>query len=280
MDTSRDLGKVAMIIREECTAPFKATHDDGESFFGMRSNIVDDELSPPSKFVGDISHIQENFVDDMKQHISQCKDDLVLKLEDYRSLDNELLAETNCCVQPRCVTPDVDHVSSGDDDNTKGFSMNEIITSVQGFCEQRAPSECLFSLPVDALHCIASFVTASDWASFGCVSTVATSICRAVFRRVRMHGFHCATEVINAWVSNHFVYRGALPCQNAHMTILSRNSASTRTLENLQLFTSHQVYQSIHFRWGTLIILSFGEWGLKSVKWNTMDQIEMRREDE
>ena len=59
----------------------------------------------------------------------------------------------------------------------------------------------LLSLPIDALHCIASFVTTGDWASFGQTSLGANRVCREVFRRVRMHGFRCATEVVTAWVS-------------------------------------------------------------------------------
>jgi len=57
----------------------------------------------------------------------------------------------------------------------------------------------LLSLPIDALHCIASFVTTGDWASFGQTSLGANRVCREVFRRVRMHGFRCATEVVTAW---------------------------------------------------------------------------------
>ena len=60
----------------------------------------------------------------------------------------------------------------------------------------------LLTLPIDSLHCIASFVTASDWASVGLTTTIATPICRDVFQRVRMHGFRCATEVVTAWVSS------------------------------------------------------------------------------
>jgi len=57
----------------------------------------------------------------------------------------------------------------------------------------------LLSLPGDSLHYIASFLKAPDWASFGQTSTTATTICRKVFTRVRIHGFLCATEVVTAW---------------------------------------------------------------------------------
>lgn len=55
------------------------------------------------------------------------------------------------------------------------------------------------SLPVDSLHCIASFLSLSDWAEFGLASRSTKRICREVIRRVRLHGFRCATEVVTAW---------------------------------------------------------------------------------
>jgi hypothetical protein len=64
----------------------------------------------------------------------------------------------------------------------------------------------LLSLPIDSLHCIASFLSASDWASFGQTSVGANRVGREVFRRVRMHGFRCATEVVTAWVSLLFLF--------------------------------------------------------------------------
>ena len=64
----------------------------------------------------------------------------------------------------------------------------------------------LLSLPIDSLHCIASFLSASDWASFGQTNAGANRVGREVFRRVRMHGFRCATEVVTAWVSSLFFF--------------------------------------------------------------------------
>lgn len=57
----------------------------------------------------------------------------------------------------------------------------------------------LLSLPVDSLHCIGSFLTPKDWSSFGLASRGAGRACREVFRRVRMHGYRCATEVVASW---------------------------------------------------------------------------------
>lgn len=62
-------------------------------------------------------------------------------------------------------------------------------------------STFLLTLPVDALHAVASFLSPSDFSKFGLCSKGAVKVCRDVFRRVRMHGFRCATEVITAWVS-------------------------------------------------------------------------------
>ena len=59
----------------------------------------------------------------------------------------------------------------------------------------------ILSLPIDSLHCIASFLSPGEWTRFGQSGKGAGRVCREVFRRVRMHGFRCATEVVTAWVS-------------------------------------------------------------------------------
>ena len=58
----------------------------------------------------------------------------------------------------------------------------------------------LCSLSIDSLHCIASFLAPTDWSNFGQANHATNRVCNQVFRRVRMHGFRCATEVISAWV--------------------------------------------------------------------------------
>ena len=70
---------------------------------------------------------------------------------------------------------------------------------------QRTASMVLTSLPIDSLHSIASFLTPMEWKSFGQCNKATNKIGREIFRRVRMHGFRCATEVVIAWVSNHVV---------------------------------------------------------------------------
>ncbi len=59
----------------------------------------------------------------------------------------------------------------------------------------------LCALSIDSLHCIASFLRPEDWSRFGQANKGTNRVCNQVFRRVRMHGFRCATEVIAAWVS-------------------------------------------------------------------------------
>lgn len=77
---------------------------------------------------------------------------------------------------------------------------------------QRSPSVVLLSLPIDSLHSIASFLTPLEWRSFGQCNKSTNKIGREIFRRVRMHGFRCATEVVTAWVSCLFLlgYRGSV----------------------------------------------------------------------
>jgi hypothetical protein len=59
----------------------------------------------------------------------------------------------------------------------------------------------LLSLPIDSLHSVASFLFAVDWSAFGQCCKGSNRACREIYRRVRMHGFRCATEVVTAWVS-------------------------------------------------------------------------------
>jgi hypothetical protein len=70
----------------------------------------------------------------------------------------------------------------------------------------------LLGLPIDALHAIASFLSPKDFCNFGFCSKGATKVCSDVFRRVRMHGFRCATEVVTAWVSVYILWRLASRC--------------------------------------------------------------------
>jgi len=120
--------------------------------------------------------------------------------------------------------------------------------SAQGSVELHDGSTQLLlsNLPYDAMHCIASFLMTSDWSSMSLSSKDADKACRTVFRRVRMHGFRCATEVISAWtrgehadareLASLYVRSGVpiyAPCQgHAFHTIMWRMSREARDMEN------------------------------------------------
>jgi len=64
--------------------------------------------------------------------------------------------------------------------------------------EEQESFMLILSLPIDSLHTIASFLTPIEWTNFGLCNKGTNKICTEIFRRVRMHGFRCATEVITA----------------------------------------------------------------------------------
>ena len=66
--------------------------------------------------------------------------------------------------------------------------------------QSKPAASLLLGLPVDPLHCIAGFLTCSEWDNFGKTSHAANRACREIFKRVKLHGFRCAAEVIAAWV--------------------------------------------------------------------------------
>jgi len=57
----------------------------------------------------------------------------------------------------------------------------------------------LFSLPFDTLHSVATFLHIGEWMNFGLVNRDAAAACRAVLRKVKMHAFYCAVEVLGSW---------------------------------------------------------------------------------
>jgi len=63
-------------------------------------------------------------------------------------------------------------------------------------CTTRA---VLFSVPLDTLHTIATFLVVEDWRNFGMVSKEASNVCREIFHRIKIHAFKCAVEVAIAW---------------------------------------------------------------------------------
>jgi hypothetical protein len=57
----------------------------------------------------------------------------------------------------------------------------------------------LFSIPLDTLHTIATFLVVDDWRNLGLVSKEASNVCREIFHRIKIHAFKCAVEVAIAW---------------------------------------------------------------------------------
>lgn len=104
----------------------------------------------------------------------------------------------------------------------------------------------LLTLPCDAMHFIASFLSPEDWMSLSTTSVAANKVCLAVFRRVRLHGFRCATEVISSWVRGEhsdarelialYVKNGVPiypPCQgHTYSTLMWRMSVEAREMES------------------------------------------------
>lgn len=58
----------------------------------------------------------------------------------------------------------------------------------------------LLSVPLDSLHYIASFLTPSEFNDGFCLINKTSHIhCREIIRRVKLHAFKCASEVVSAW---------------------------------------------------------------------------------
>jgi hypothetical protein len=60
----------------------------------------------------------------------------------------------------------------------------------------------LFKVPIDAFHCISTFLTIGDCCNLSLASKESQVACRDIFYRLRMHAFKCAIEVVTAWVSS------------------------------------------------------------------------------
>jgi Tub family len=88
-----------------------------------------------------------------------------------------------------------------DDATAKASSISHWInppSATKNPAESAAPK--LLSLPVDSLHNVASFLTPNDWfLNFGSTSKASLRVVREIGRRVQIHAFRCATEVVTAW---------------------------------------------------------------------------------
>jgi Tub family len=97
-------------------------------------------------------------------------------------------------VDPNLAAESLDSAARNkrDDDEDRSSSEEEPVS------QHQSPS--IQSLPLDALHGIASFLTPMEWCHhFGVLNTVTHMHCRTILQRVYMHAFKCATEVITAW---------------------------------------------------------------------------------
>lgn len=137
--------------------------------------------------------------------------------------------------------------------------------------EQTEHAMKLLSLPMDSLHCVASFLTASEWASFGQTSKNAAPVCREIFRKVRMHGFRCATEILAAFVSP-IVFEARIFDARTHFpynftNFFHRNSANKQTHASFQHCILVLGCRCIHYRSAIPTTLSYCGWKLRRVKW-------------
>lgn len=106
----------------------------------------------------------------------------------------------------------------------------------------------ILTLPIDSLHCIASFLAPGEWASFGRSGKGSRRVCREIFRRVRMHGFRCATEVVTAWVRQSSKNISHQECEGLELMFslfFSRNSVNTQMQKNYVLCILKLAFQSI-----------------------------------
>uniref|UniRef100_A0A7S1ZHA6 Tubby C-terminal domain-containing protein n=1 Tax=Ditylum brightwellii TaxID=49249 RepID=A0A7S1ZHA6_9STRA len=99
-----------------------------------------------------------------------------------------------------CPPPQSNPLLSGSvmDDNGLENEFDKEYAGIHS-CDCAVPL-LLLSLPVDSLHCIASFLSTTDWSNMSLSSRGANRACREIFRRARMHGYRCATEVVMAWM--------------------------------------------------------------------------------
>ena len=59
-----------------------------------------------------------------------------------------------------------------------------------------ACGRALLTLPNDALHSVAAYLTPNDWRMLGQTCRLAKTTTKSVWKRVRMHGFHCAANLV------------------------------------------------------------------------------------
>jgi Tub family len=110
----------------------------------------------------------------------------VIKPDDDKTQKNPT---EKAAVGPSSATATQSSTSSGNSSNRDNSSKGGGATS----------SLLTTAMPLDSWHHVASYLTLSEWSSFGKTCSAAHCIHKEIIRRVRLHGFKCATEVVTAW---------------------------------------------------------------------------------
>lgn len=146
-------------------------------------------LSPISATTANRNNfIHENSIEDQKQAATRTSATSTMSTPSLKLSSSHPLPQAQLFPQ-----------SSLKSKSTIQQSKESKITTTSSSSKSSDPSLLLLNLPMDALHCIAGFVVVEDWCHMSLVSHAAHVACREVFRRVRMHGFRCAAEVVSAW---------------------------------------------------------------------------------
>mmetsp|Transcript_7110 Transcript_7110/g.10191 ORF Transcript_7110/g.10191 Transcript_7110/m.10191 type:complete len:1257 (-) Transcript_7110:105-3875(-) len=212
---SKDSYKVTQ-GKSECTA------------LNSNGNILGDTNSPTSNTSPSVlsapqitDNSQESlFLDEngnsARKPLSQI-DDLDTDKSKIQAKEKKTSTDTCCKIHslsrvssvPLYKSPPTSTIDPQQNDNiilTSIKSNNASISSINrgdNLKHEQDDSLLLLSLPVDSLHFIAGFLTITDWVNLCLSCKTSNRVCREIFRRIRMHGFRCATEIITAWELGH-----------------------------------------------------------------------------
>jgi hypothetical protein len=202
MDGAEDLDRFAFVALDDSMMPDKAISANLEIDAGIdptTSAEVENVCIPAVEVVALIDN--EYREDKIDESMNRDEEETFDSEEVHRLKGEELEHTITEAAHNICTTLRAQQVHSDSPEAKIDAAHDGKVKTIQPTWKDTDAPLTLLNLPIDSLHCIASFVTASDWASFGLTNTTATPICRDVFQRVRMHGFRCATEVVTAWVS-------------------------------------------------------------------------------
>jgi hypothetical protein len=156
----------ALVAEKPCTEQSKGVHEIRDSLDFGREDKEDDEAAE-STSSGVFAITGERKVEDSKN----------------AGTENKVIADSsNTGIKGTMIQTTTDEANSQQSESS-------------GFSEY-----LLLGLPTDALHAVTSFLSLEDCCNFGLCSSGAARVFREVLRKVRMHGFRCATEVVTAWV--------------------------------------------------------------------------------